>query len=224
VVRFPPVRRIFRWAALGAAVFYGLIVLSLAGFRFFTPPTTALQAQRRVESWFKAGKYQKRANPVPLSRISKDLQWAVVAAEDGRFFEHHGFDWTELQNAIDEDLDGKRVRGASTISQQLVKNLFLTTHGGFVRKGLELTIVPLAELILGKSRILELYLNVIEWGPGVFGAEAAAQYHYRVPAARVSRDQASRLAAVLPSPLRRRPARMDKYSAIILERMAMVGR
>ena len=115
------------------------------------------------------------------------------------------------------------MRGASTITQQLVKNLFLTTSRSFVRKGIEFTLVPLAERILGKRRILELYLNVIEWGPGVYGAEAAAQYHYGIPAARVNREQGARLAAILPSPLRRRPARMNEYSARILERMSKMG-
>jgi monofunctional biosynthetic peptidoglycan transglycosylase len=125
--------------------------------------------------------------------------------------------------AVEENLEDGRVRGASTITQQLVKNLFLTTSRSFVRKGVEFTLVPLAERILGKRRILELYLNVIEWGPGVYGAEAAAQYHFGMPAARVNREQGARLAAILPSPLRRRPARMNEYSALILERMSKMG-
>jgi monofunctional biosynthetic peptidoglycan transglycosylase len=104
-----------------------------------------------------------------------------------------------------------------------VKNLFLTTRRSIIRKGVEVTLVPVAELILSKRRILELYLNVVEWGPGVYGAEAAARYHYGVSAAALGRDRAARLAAILPSPLRRKPARMNEISGRILERMARVG-
>lgn len=216
-------RRLLRWALLLLVAFYAFIALSLAALKLVDPPTTAVQTQRRVESWFSKGRYQKHYDFQPLQRISPQLQWAVVAAEDARFFIHHGFDWKELDQAIDDSLEDRRVRGASTISQQLVKNLFLSTHGSFVRKGLEFTIVPLAELILGKRRILELYLNTSEWGPGVFGAEAAARFHYHCAAQALTRDQAARLAAILPSPLRRRPARMDSYSAIILGRMGQMG-
>jgi monofunctional biosynthetic peptidoglycan transglycosylase len=105
----------------------------------------------------------------------------------------------------------------------LVKNLFLTTHRSVVRKGVEMTLTPLAELILSKRRILELYLNEIEWGPGVYGIEAAARHHYRVPATGLDRDQAARLAAVIPAPLQRRPDRMGNYARLILARMTSLG-
>jgi monofunctional biosynthetic peptidoglycan transglycosylase len=221
-LRFTP-KRALRWTLLALAALYGFLLLSLAALRFLDPPTTSVQMERRVESWFAKGKYQKRYRFVPLARISPAFQHAVIAAEDGRFFEHHGFDWEQIQDAIEDEQEGKRLRGASTISQQLVKNLFLTTRGSFVRKGLEVTLVPPAELILGKRRILELYLNVIEWGPGVYGAEAAAQTWFHTPASSIGRDAGARLAAVLPSPRRRRPERMNRYSAIILERMALMG-
>ncbi len=216
-------KRLLLWTAAAVAAFYALITLSLVVLRMADPPTTAVQAQRRVESWFAPGKYQKRYQFVALEKISPALQHAVIAAEDGNFYRHSGFDWEQIEIAIDEGMEGTRTRGASTISQQLVKNLFFTTRGSFVRKGLEFTTVPLAELILGKRRILELYLNVVEWGPGVWGAEAAARFHYHMPAAAISREAGARLAAVLPSPRRRRPARMDRYSAIILQRMAILG-
>jgi len=122
-----------------------------------------------------------------------------------------------------EDAEAGHPRGASTISQQLVKNLFFTTHGNPFRKVAEFAIVPVMERMLSKQRILELYLNVVEWGPGVFGAEAAAKTHFGTTAARLNREQGARLAAVLPAPRRRKPARMDRYSAIILGRMAAVG-
>ena len=116
-----------------------------------------------------------------------------------------------------------RVRGASTITQQLIKNLFFTTHRNPVRKLCEYTLAPMATLILGRQRILELYLNLVEWGPGVFGAEAAAEYHFHIHASRLSRDQAARLAACLPAPRRRKPERMNDYSADIQVRMGQLG-
>ncbi len=217
------VRRILRWTLTAVLAFYGIAVLTLAGLRWMNPPTTAVEIERRVQSWFHKGPYRKRQAFLPLGRISPDFQHAVIAAEDARFYQHHGFDWTEVKNAIDEDLDEGRVRGASTLTQQLVKNLFLGTSRSVVRKGIEASLVPFAEFILGKRRILELYLNVVEWGPGVYGAGAAAQYYYNVPAARISRDEGARLAAILPSPLRRKPGRMDRYSALIQERMRAMG-
>jgi monofunctional biosynthetic peptidoglycan transglycosylase len=182
-----------------------------------------VHVERRVEAWFDQGKYEKRYRFVPLGEISPHLQHAVVAAEDAKFYRHWGFDAGEIKDALLDDLPRGRLRGASTITQQLIKNLYFTTSGSLIRKGLEATLVLPAEWILGKDRILELYLNVIEWGPGVFGAEAAAQYHYRMPAARIDRERAARLAAVLPSPLRRRPDRMTNYSETILRRMSQMG-
>src|SRR6185369_7242855 len=192
--------------------------------RWFDPPTTMVQTQRRLEAYFHHKAYRKHYTFVPLGRISADLQHAVVSAEDGRFYQHHGIDWTEVQKVVDQDLEeGKLGRGGSTITQQLVKNLFLTTNRSLIRKAVEFTLAPAAELILPKKRILELYLNVIEWGPGVYGAEAASHTWYNVPAARVNREQAARLAALIPSPLRRKPERMGWYSAEILHRMSQTG-
>jgi monofunctional biosynthetic peptidoglycan transglycosylase len=125
---------------------------------------------------------------------------------------------------VDRDLDrGKMGRGASTITQQLVKNLFLTTSRSVVRKAVEFTITPAADWILGKQRVLELYLNAIEWGPGIYGAEAAANAYYRIPAARLGREESAGLAAIIPSPLTRKPARMEQLSADILEKMHNMG-
>lgn len=167
--------------------------------------------------------YHEHYDFVPLNQISPNLQHAVVAAEDARFYEHHGFDWHAIELAAENDVDGGRVRGGSTITQQLVKNLFFGTSRSFLRKGAEFTLVPVAELVLGKRRILELYLNVVEWGPAVYGAEAASRYHYRSSARALNRDEAARLAAILPSPLKRKPERMDHYSEIIQERMRQMG-
>ena len=205
-------------------LFYFLAFAELVALRGTDPPTTMVQVQRRVEAWIGHRPYNKRYEFVPLKDISPQLQHAVISAEDGRFFEHHGVDWKEVQQVIDQDMDtGRLGRGASTITQQLVKNLFLTTHRSIIRKGVELTLAPVMERIIPKQRILELYLNVIEWGPGVYGAEAAAHTWYGIPAARVNREQAARLAALIPSPLRRKPARMNWYSAEIVRRMSQRG-
>src|SRR5262249_13521697 len=152
------------------------------------------------------------------------LQHAVIAAEDTRFYQHNGVDWKEVKKVVDADLEeGQLGRGASTITQQLLKNLFLTTHRSLVRKGVEFTLAAPAEKILGKQRILELYINVIEWGPGIYGAEAAARGWYSVPASAITREQAARMAAIIPSPRRRKPGRMNDYSAEILHRMSQMG-
>jgi monofunctional biosynthetic peptidoglycan transglycosylase len=217
-------RRLVRWAMLAIVGFYALCILGLLALKVIPPLTTAVQVERRLQAMFHHRPYHKRYLFVPLNRISRELQHAVIAAEDGRFYQHHGFDWKEIQKVAERDAEeGKVGRGASTITQQLVKNLFLTTSRSFLRKGIEFTLTPLAEWILGKRRILELYLNVIEWGPGDYGAEAAAQTWYRVPAAQLNREQAARLAAIIPSPLRRKPARMNEYSAEIQERMRKLG-
>lgn len=222
--RGPLWRRALQWTLFVFLAWTAACLSSLVLMKWITPPVTMVQAQRRVESWFAKGKYQKRHATVPLRKISPHLQHAVIAAEDGRFYQHHGIDFDEL-GKIYEDVveDGERLRGGSTITQQLVKNLFFTTHGNPLRKVAEFGLAPAADRILGKQRVLELYLNVIEWGPGVYGAEAAARFHYRASAAALGRDQSARLAAVIPSPRRRRPARMDKYAAIIDRRMASMG-
>jgi monofunctional biosynthetic peptidoglycan transglycosylase len=212
-----------RWLGLALAAMWLLAALTLVGLRWIDPPTTAVHVQRRMQSWFSPRPYELRYRFVPLAQISPDMQHAVIAAEDGRFYQHHGFDWHEIRIAAEEDREGERTRGASTLTQQLVKNLFFGTGRSVLRKAAEAGLVPVAELVLGKRRILELYLNVVEWGPGVYGADAACQYYYRVPARRVGRQQAARLAAILPAPLRRRPERMNGYSGIILRRMAQTG-
>jgi monofunctional biosynthetic peptidoglycan transglycosylase len=217
-------RRIAFWALALVAGFYAISGAALLSLRWIDPPTTMVQIERRIQARLHRRPYQKRYAFVPLWRISKDLQHAVLAAEDQRFYQHHGIDWTEVHKVVDQDLDrGRLGRGASTITQQLVKNLFLTTGRSVLRKSVEFTLAPPADFILGKQRALELYLNVIEWGPGVYGAEAAANYYYHVPAARVSREEAARLAAIIPAPLTRRPSRMEQYSAEILARMRSLG-
>ena len=125
--------------------------------------------------------------------------------------------------AAEEDMEGERTRGASTLTQQLVKNLFFGTSRSILRKGAEFTLVPVAEFVLGKRRILEIYLNVVEWGPGIYGAEPACRYYDRTSARNIGREQSAQLTAILPAPLKRRPERMTRYSAIILNRMRQMG-
>jgi monofunctional biosynthetic peptidoglycan transglycosylase len=217
-------RKILIYAGLAIAAFYAFFALLFLSLRWINPPTTAVQIQRRLEARIDHRPYRKRQTFVALSEISPNLQHAVVAAEDARFRQHHGFDWVEMHKVLEKDVErGKLGRGASTIDQQLVKNLFLTTERSIVRKGVEATLVPLMELFLSKDRILDLYLNVIEWGPGVYGAEAASELYYHVPASRIDREQAARLAAIIPAPLKRKPDRMDEYSADILVRMTQMG-
>jgi len=214
---------VIRWLVIGLTLLWSLTALMLVAFRWIDPPTTAVHIQRRLQAWIHPTAYHKRYKFVPLSQISPDLQHAVVAAEDSRFYQHHGFDWHEVQIAAQQDLEGERTRGASTITQQLVKNLFFGTGRSVLRKGAEVTLVPVAEMVLGKRRILELYLNIVEWGPGIYGAEEACRYYDKTAARNVGRQPAARLAAILPAPLKRRPERMNSYSAIILERMSQRG-
>src|SRR5271167_1256520 len=222
-LRTGSLRSFIRWLVMGVVLLWSLAALILVAARWINPPTTAVHIQRHVQAWIHETPYRERYKFVPLSQISPNLQHAVIAAEDARFYQHHGFDWHEIQIAADDDLEGGRFRGASTITQQLVKNLFFGTSRSILRKGAEFTLVPLAELFLGKQRILEIYLNVVEWGPGIYGADAACHAYDGTAARNTDRQQAARLAAILPAPLKRRPARMNQYSALILERMRQMG-
>jgi monofunctional glycosyltransferase len=216
-------RNIAQAFAVVVIAFYALVTLSVLVLSWVNPFTTAVQVERHIEASINRRTYRKVYVFVPMEQISPALQHAVVAAEDARFFRHHGFDWKQVQIAVEDDLEGGRSRGASTITQQLVKNLFLTTSRSFIRKGIEFTIVPIAELLLPKKRILELYLNVIEWGPGVYGVEASSQHYFHVPARRITREQGVELASILPAPLRRKPGRLTEYDRIISDRMAQMG-
>ena len=217
------IRAIALWLLIAVASAWLLAALTLVASRFVGPPTTALHIERRFQAWIHHRPYHPRYRFIPLSQISPTLQHAVIAAEDARFYQHHGFDWNQIQIAADQDMEGARLRGASTLTQQLVKNLFFGTNRSVLRKGAEFTLVPVAELVLGKRRILELYLNIVEWGPGIYGADAACRYYDQTAPRNLDREQAARLAAILPAPLRRRPQYMNRYSSIIQKRMAQMG-
>ena len=216
-------RTLFLCICLGLAAAWTLAALTLVAAKWIDPPTTAVHMERRLQAFIHHRPYRERYEFVPLREISPDFQHAVIAAEDARFYQHHGFDWQAIEIAAEDDMEGGRIRGGSTIDQQLVKNLFFGTGRSFIRKGAEYALVPVAEFVLGKQRNLELYLNVVEWGPGIYGAEAASQHYFGIPARRLDRQQAAELAAILPAPLRRRPERMTHYSALILERMRQMG-
>lgn len=212
-----------QWFGIGVGSLWLLGALTLVAYKWVDPPTTAVHVERHIQAWMDHKPYHERYEFVPLSQISPNLQHAVIAAEDARFYQHHGFDWQAMELAADHDMKGGRLRGGSTLDQQLVKNLFLGTERSLVRKAVEASFVPVAELVLGKKRILELYLNEVEWGPGVYGAEAACRYYYGTSARNLDRDQAARLAAILPDPRRRRPQYMNRYSGIIETRMSQMG-
>ena len=212
-----------RWSGITLVALWLLAALTLVSARWIDPPTTAVHIERRLQAWVHGKPYHAQFHFVPLTQISPNLQHAVIAAEDARFYQHHGFDWHAIEIDAQQDMEGGRTRGASTLTQQLVKNLFFGTGRSILRKGAEASLVPVAELVLGKQRILELYLNLVEWGPGIYGAESACHAYDQTPARNIGREQAARLAAILPAPLKRRPERMNSYSAIILRRMSQMG-
>lgn len=215
--------RALRLVLLFMAAYYAFAVLLLIVYRFVPPPLTGVQIERRVEALIDRRDYAVKKRFVPRPELPSHVGRAVVAAEDGRFWDHWGFDLVEMGRAGREALEGERTRGASTITQQLVKNLFGCTCRNPVRKLYDYALTPPAELILGKQRILELYLNNVEWGPGVFGVDAAARHHYGKGARSLTRTQSAGLAALLPSPLRRTPGNTPQYRASILRRMAHRG-
>jgi monofunctional glycosyltransferase len=203
----------------------GVLVLAVAAvqiwfyahvlwWRAYQPATTAFMDARAEQLRAKDARAKLAQQWVPYERISTPLKRAVVAAEDAKFVGHEGFDWEAISRAIERnEKKGRVVSGASTISQQLAKNLFLSGERSWLRKGQEAVITWMLESTLSKRRILELYLNFAEWGEGVFGAEAAARYHFGTSAAALNSSQAAFLAAILPSPRRYAPGRMTSYVA-----------
>jgi len=180
----------------------------VSALRTINPTTTALIEARQTEAEAKGTSLGRHWIWVPMSRMSPHLRRAVVAAEDASFFAHEGFDWEGMKHAALYDLEqGSLKRGGSTITQQLAKNLYLSSERSMFRKAQEALITRALEHHLTKERILELYLNVAEWGTGVYGAEAAARHHFKKPAADLTEEEAAWLAAILPSPRRYDPLR-----------------
>ncbi|MCB9699191.1 MAG: monofunctional biosynthetic peptidoglycan transglycosylase [Alphaproteobacteria bacterium] len=190
-------RRVLRWTVRAAALFVVASVLQVFAVRFVNPPFTLTMVERAWE----AGRWPERRH-VRLGATGHVAR-AFVSSEDGRFFLHHGFDWEAVCAAFEHNATSDRVRGGSTISQQVAKNVFLWQGRSWLRKGLEVWYTGLLELLVPKTRILELYLDVAETGPLVFGAEAGARHHFGTSAGALSLDQAGRLAGILPDPRNR---------------------
>jgi monofunctional biosynthetic peptidoglycan transglycosylase len=198
-------RRACKWTAILAAVVVLVTFAQVLALRWLAPGSTAWMRMRHRQAQQRGETLEIRHEWVALSRIPRNLRQAVIAAEDGRFYQHAGFDWAAIRAARERNAREERVKlGGSTITQQLAKNLFLSPDRTWLRKGREAFITGVMELLLPKDRILELYLNSIEFGPGVFGVAAGAQHHFGVPVERLTRDQCCRLAAIIPAPLRYR--------------------
>jgi monofunctional biosynthetic peptidoglycan transglycosylase len=203
-------RRARRIATLTLAAILGAVFLVQAWYyarilwwSHSAPAMTAFMEHRLEEMRARDPQARLQHRWVPYGRISEPLKRAVIAAEDAKFLDHEGFDWEAIQKAMEKnERRGKVVAGASTISQQLAKNLFLSGERSWLRKGQEAVITAMLEVAMDKRRILELYLNFAEWGEGVFGAEAAARRHFGLPASQLDAAQAAWLASILPSPRR----------------------
>lgn len=207
--------------------FVSTSVLATLIYGVLPVPLTPLMVIRSVEQWVDGKKAVMKKDWVSMDDISTHLAPAVMCAEDQLFKEHWGFDLEAIEKAIKHNKRSKRVRGASTISQQTAKNVFLWPHRSWIRKGLEIYFTGLIELVWTKRRIMTVYLNVVEFGPGIYGAEAAAQHFYRKPASKLTKYEAATLAAVLPNPRKYSVARPGKYvkrrKEWILRQMRMHG-
>ena len=228
-------KRAWRWIArivllvLAALIVYQAWIFgNVVWWIWFNPSTSAFMEERLGVLQQDDPKAALRHQWVPYERISINLKRALIASEDAKFLDHDGFDWEAMQKAYEKNVKkGKVVAGGSTISQQLAKNLFLSGRRTPWRKIEEALITLMLENVMSKRRIFEIYLNVIEWGNGVFGAQAAARYYYGVSAANLAPEQAARLAAMVPKPrfydrVRETPL-LEKRTAIILERMGQVS-
>ena len=211
-----PLRRLLRWLAILVLAWVSLTWLAVLVMRFVPPLTSAVMVERQLGAWVHGEKgFRLRHHWVPWSRISPYVPLAMMAGEDQKFPFHHGFDFDSIHQAIDAADEGKRLRGASTISQQTAKNLFLWNGRSFVRKGLEAYFTVLLEITWPKRRILEVYMNIAELGNGIYGVGAASDIYFHEPPARIGPAQAARLAAVLPSPRR---LHVDRPSAYVQRR------
>lgn len=193
-------RSLFRRLLRYAFYFAALSVLLVLSMRWIPPIGSGLMIERKLESWADGEPVELQRSWRPWSELPDNLKMAVIAAEDQKFADHWGFDVDAIRAAISHNQSGGNLRGASTLSQQVAKNIFLWSGRSWLRKGLESWFTVLIELLWSKQRILEVYLNSAEWGDGIFGAEAAARYHFGIGAAYLSNQQASLLAAVLPNP------------------------
>ena len=212
-------RRVFRAIFLGlltAMIWSALLVLLL---RYLHPPFSALMAERRIASWSRHEPYRPHHAWVPLEGIAPCMGAAVMAGEDQKFPDHSGFDWESIQKAYEHNEKSRKKRGASTISQQTAKNLFLWEGHSWTRKGFEVWFTFLMESEWPKSRILEMYLNIVEFGDGIYGVEAASEAYFHKHAKELRPSEAALLAAVLPNPHK---YRVDAPSAFVRQRQAWI--
>jgi len=204
--------RIFSWIKKALLWFFGLSILSVIVFKWVPVPFTPLMITRAIEQKMDGKEMTCSHDWVPLEQISPNLQKAVIASEDGNFLKHSGFDFKAMQKAFKNNNKGKRLKGGSTISQQTAKNVFLWQGRSYLRKGLEAYFTFLIEMIWGKERIMEVYLNSIEMGDGVYGAEAAAQHWYQTSAENLTPMQAAGIAAILPNPRKFKASNSSAYT------------
>ncbi|MCD8505595.1 MAG: monofunctional biosynthetic peptidoglycan transglycosylase [Burkholderiaceae bacterium] len=219
--------RVFVWMLAAVLLYQAYLFASVVWYRWFDPQETAFMADERTRL--------SRLDPpkaiaqtwVPFDQISRYAKRAVVASEDTGFMAHRGIEWEAIEQAARVNFESGQIRrGGSTLTMQVAKNLFLSSDRSYIRKGQEILIAMMIELVWDKQRILEVYLNIAEWGVGVFGIEAAAKHYFGVPASRLNPRQAAWLAAILPAPKRydrqRRSSWIDRKTGIILRRMPQV--
>ena len=222
------IKKILRWVKKAMLWFFAISILLVVVFKWVPIPYTPLMAIRALENKWEGKDAVLSHDWVSLEEISPNLQKAVIASEDGNFLNHHGFDFQAMQKAFKNNKKGKRIKGGSTISQQTAKNVFLWQGRSYIRKGLEAYFTVLIELIWGKERIMEVYLNSIEMGKGVYGAEEASKHWYRKSAVNLTKREAAGIAAILPNPLKYKATNSSSYierrKDKILRNMRHVGK
>lgn len=211
------IKKCVKWALV---IFFASSILAVVLYRFLPVPVTPLMVIRLCQQVKNGETVCLHHHWVPITKMSRYLPVAVMASEDQRFLKHHGFDFKEINNAINERMEGRRVRGGSTISQQTAKNVFLWPESSWTRKAFEVYFTFLIEVIWSKQRIIEIYLNSIEMGHGIYGAEAVAQHHFNTSAENLSRSQCALIAATLPNPLKFNSAHPSPY---MLKRQRAIG-
>jgi len=204
-------KKIVRFAKKVALWFFGISLFLVIVFKWVPVPFTPLMITRAIEHKIEGKEMVCSHDWVPLSEISVSMQKAVIASEDGTFLSHHGFDFSAMKKAFKNNNRGRKLKGGSTISQQTAKNVFLWQGRSYLRKGLEAYFTVLIEVIWGKERIMEVYLNSIEMGDGVYGAEAAAQHWYGTSASQLTKSQAAGIAAILPNPRKYKATNSSSY-------------
>ena len=222
------IKKIFSLIGKISIWFFVISILSVFIFKWVPVPSTPLMVTRAIDNKLDGNDMICSHDWVPLEEISINLQKAVIASEDANFLTHHGFDFKAIQKAMESNEKGKKLKGGSTISQQTAKNVFLWQGRSYLRKGLEAYFTVLIELIWGKERIMEVYLNSIEMGNGVYGAEAASKYWYRKSAINLTKKEAAGIAAILPNPRKFTATNSSSYinrrKGRIVKHMSYVGK